>query len=148
MEDVPAHTEEPWRLSDAALDLVRLQTGIEIDAWRESMNENENERIVSIFWSPSGSLHVVTDHSDFFYGMIESATVCKVRRRSSDDVEALVECIMAVNSFARRLDDGIIHGASSDRCANCGFETHRRHEMILHFVYYCPFCKIKSALKV
>lgn len=143
-EDVPAHTGELLFLSEAALDLVRRQTGIEISAWRD---ENEVGKIVFLFWLSSGHMSVITTHPAFFYARLHDTTVCKVRRRSSDDIGALVECIMSADSFARRFYDGVIVDASGDRCVHCGFTANMESEMVLHFLDDCSFVKIKSVLK-
>jgi len=63
-EDVPVHAGELLFLSDAALDLVRRQTGIEISAWRD---ENEVGKIIFLFWPSSGHLNVITTHPAFFF---------------------------------------------------------------------------------
>jgi hypothetical protein len=141
-EDVPVHTGELLFLSEAALDLVRRQTGIEIFAWF-----SDNGKIVFIYRPPNGHMIIITTHPAFFYARLHDTTVCKVQRRSADDIGALVECIMSADSFARRFDDGVIVDASNDRCVHCGFTSSRKSEMVVHFLDDCSFVKIKSVLK-
>jgi hypothetical protein len=147
MEEELAHAWEPLFLSEAALDLVRRQIGFGIDAWRMSENENEDEKILFIYWPPNGGISIVATHPAFFYARMHDTAVCKVERRSADDIGALVECIMIADSFAKRFADGIIIDASNDRCVHCGFESNRLSEMVLHFLDESSFVKIKSALK-
>jgi hypothetical protein len=149
MEEELAHAWEPLFLSEASLDLVRRQIGFGIDAWREREREDENAdgKIVFLFWPSSGHLSVITTHPAFFYARMHDTMVCKVERRSADDIGALVECIMIADSFAKRFGDGIIIDASNYRCVHCGFESNRLSEMVLHFLDDCSFVKIKSALK-
>jgi hypothetical protein len=141
MEELKTYKGELLFVSEAALDLVCRQTGIEIVACQWDGG------IYLLHWRPRERIAVLTTRPAFFYAICGDTLICKVKRRSADDIGALVECIMSADSFARRFDDGVIIDASNDRCVHCGFDSNRLSELVLHFLDDCSFVKIKSALK-